>query len=133
MFNVIQIVFKFDDGLGNGGGITIINLRPPGDTRLNQQSCPVQGDMFLVFYDQFGTFGARPDDTHVAAQYIPELRQFIYVTATKDITHRRDTVIMFVGYLHLAILFRIPAHGTEFVNAIQLTAFSRTDLAVKDG
>ena len=57
-------------------------------------------------------------------QDVPELRQFINMSAAKDATHTCDAFIMFVGNLHLAILFRILAHGTEFVNVIQLATFT---------
>ena len=40
MLDVIQIVFQFNDGLRDGGSITIIDLRPSGDTRLDQQGAP---------------------------------------------------------------------------------------------
>ena len=133
MLDVIQIIFLLNRIFGDCSGITIIDLSPTGDTWFDQQASPVEGDFLLVFFNQFGPFGAWPDDAHFTAQDVPGLRQFVNMGSTQEAAGSRDARIILFGWTGQAVLFSILAHCAELVEGIWLAAFAGPDLLINDG
>ncbi len=129
VLDVIEVIFEFDAGFFNRGGITVIDLCPTGDTRLDQQARPVEGDFLLEFGNQLGTFGTRSHQAHFAAQDIPELRQFVYVGAAQEIAKCVIRLIFLLRDLNLAILFGILVHCAEFIYQIIACRLCRNESA----
>ena len=114
MFDVIEVVFEFDRRLGDAGDVAVVDLRPASETGLDQQAGAVEGNLPLEFGHQFRTLGTRPDETHLAAQDIPELGQFVKTRLAQEIADARHTRIVLGGQARLAIRLGVLIHAAEF-------------------
>ena len=61
-----------------------VDLRPAGEAGLHLVAQHVLRNLVLELLDEVRPLGPRPDDRHVAAQHVPELRQLVEVRAAQE-------------------------------------------------
>src|SRR4051794_18876421 len=52
VFDVVQIVFKLDDGVLDGVAVLVVDLRPAGDSRFDAQALAVIRNLLLQDVDE---------------------------------------------------------------------------------
>src|SRR5262245_52701172 len=73
VLHVIEVVLQFLERVLLGGTVRITQLCPTSDAGLHRVSLAIIGNLLLERVDEFRTLGARPDETHVSAQDVPQL------------------------------------------------------------
>src|SRR5262245_37782263 len=94
IFDVVEIVL--DALFERRVAAPAIDLRPAGKARLDLVAEHVLRDLVPELLDEMRTLGPRPDDGHVPAQHVPELRELVEVRAPEEPAERRHPWI--VGY-----------------------------------
>ena len=82
------------------------------------------------FAGKFGTDGTGPNDGHVAAEDIPELREFIDFGAAKECADGGDSG---VGTEGVGVARQVDAHRAEFEDVEAAEAAASAKLAEEDG
>src|SRR6186997_1807613 len=59
--------------LGHRGLVAAPHLREAGQARAHDEPLPVSRQLARELFEEAGTDRARPDEAHVAPQYVPEL------------------------------------------------------------
>src|SRR4051812_39301309 len=71
----------------NGDMIRIrrkLDLREPAQSRANGKPIAVLWDRFLQRGNDLGTLGSGPNQAHLAAKHVPELRKLIQMRVAQD-------------------------------------------------
>src|SRR5688572_17413678 len=76
MLDVVKIIFELDHGLRDARNVSIIDLCPAGEPWLDEETRPIERNLFLVFIYQPGSLSTRPHKAHLASEHRPKLRQF---------------------------------------------------------
>src|SRR5215475_15890188 len=84
IFNVIKIVLKFLPRVIERRAIWVTDLSPTGQPRFHQMALGVIRDALFELLDELRAFRARPDQTHLAAQYVEKLRDLIDAKLADD-------------------------------------------------
>ena len=69
-----------------------VDLRPAGDPRLDAVAVVVADDVLVEQLDELRALGAGPDQAHLAAQDVQQLRQLVDRGATQEAPDRRAAV-----------------------------------------
>ena len=77
-----------------------------------------------------GYFGPGPDDAHVAAKDVPQLRELIQFVAAQETPHGRNALVGTHG--EQALLVRPGVHAAEFEQLKGLAMTTNAGLAIKD-
>src|SRR5713101_8468621 len=77
MADVVEIVLKLLDRVFIALAVRIIHLRPSGNPRFYQVPEMVKRNLFLILFGAPDPLRAWTDQTHVALEDIPKLRQLI--------------------------------------------------------
>ncbi len=67
----------------------------------------------LVLRPHADRMGTRPNDRHVATQYVQELRQFIQAGSPQKGTKRRDPFVIAARLARARVIRRIDPHSAE--------------------
>ena len=87
----------------------------------------------LELFDEERPLGTRTDDRHVAAEDVPELRQFVEVEAAQPSAHRRrPRVLVMVPTPDPYVSSASIAHRAELVDGEGLAVQPHAFLAVED-
>src|SRR6056297_1891833 len=113
VFDVIEIVLQFRDGVLLGGTVLVLELGPAGDAGLHRVAFGVEGNVLLELRDELGPLGAGPDDAHLAAENVQELWQLIEAELAQHRTHSGDARVVLLRPLRLARRLRIFDHAAE--------------------
>src|SRR5215216_5947619 len=105
MFDVVKIIFQLDNCFGHTGDISIIDLRPTGEPWLDEQTRSIEGNLLLIFVDQARSLCSWTDETHLAAQNRPELRQFIEARTSQETADTRHARVILHGCVRTAVHF----------------------------
>src|SRR6185369_10630761 len=116
VLHVIQVVFEFTPRIEYGRAIRITYLRPTGESGLNHETFLIVRHFLCELRDHLGTLGAWADERHVAAQDMPELRDFIDAIPAEEAADKRDPRVIFFGPF-CAIPFCIDAHRAQLRHA----------------
>src|SRR5689334_19595187 len=113
-----------------------IYLPPPSDAWWDRKALPLPR---LIFFDKIRHFRSWTHQTHISADHVDKLWQFIQAKAAQKSSHARDSRIFLrlmqqiaiqVTLLHLTLqLFSILEHGPEFEHFKQPSIFSNPLLA----
>src|SRR5215471_17798885 len=74
---VEQIVFHFVPGILYRGAVVVLDLGPAGQSGAHTVTFVIVGDVFAKLLDEHRPLRTRSDKTHLAADNVDELRQFI--------------------------------------------------------
>src|SRR5512138_3816034 len=88
VLDVEQVVLQFLQRVFDAGAVGITHLRPTGESRPQNMSLTIEGDLPGQLGDKLRSFRARPDETHVPLEDIPQLRQFVETAAAEKTAHR---------------------------------------------
>jgi hypothetical protein len=114
IFDVVQVVLKFFDGVFDAGAIRVAYLCPAGYAGFDDVAAVVIGNLFAQLIDKKRTFRARPDKAHLPHEHVEQLRQFVNTYAADKASDTRGAVIVLAGPARLAVLFGIAAHAAKF-------------------
>src|SRR5215218_3826746 len=87
------VVVPLDPVVERGLPAQPLHLRPAGQTGLDAMAVAVAVDVLLEGADEVRALRARPDDRHVAAQDVEELRQLVERQAAHDLADARAAVV----------------------------------------
>src|SRR5690242_14664137 len=111
----------------------IVDLRPAGDAGLDEMLLHVAGYLLLEALDELGSLGARPDDRHVAAQRVEELRQFVEARAPQKGAEARRAALVATRPHRTSRRLGVDRHRTEFEYREALAVPCYTLLAKQHG
>src|SRR5438477_105346 len=77
MPNVVEIVLELRYRIFFAVAIGIVDLGPTGDARFHQMAKMIEWNLLLVALDALDPFRARSDQTDVAFEHVPKLREFV--------------------------------------------------------
>lgn len=128
--NVINIVTQsfFEAGVA----APAVDLRVAGDAGAHRVANVVADVFFSEFAGEFGPFGPRSDQTHIAAQDIPELRKLIDTETTQIESEPRASRVAGNGPNRAEFALRLHMHRSEFDNRETAAFESHPNLAVED-
>src|SRR6185437_1709467 len=130
VLHVIEVVGQLLLGVFDRRAIGIIDLRPAGDARLYRMTLAMEGDRLGELVDEERTLWPRPDEAHIAAQHVEELRQLVDTEFTDDVADAGDAGIAIRGPAD-PVALGIVAHGAKFQNVEALTAETDALLAIE--
>src|SRR5262249_30007484 len=81
VLGVVEVVAQLPGRAEVRARVAAAHLRPAGDARLQEVAARVERDPALEPVDELRLLGARPDDAHLAADHVDELRQLVEVRA----------------------------------------------------
>src|ERR1700759_5811786 len=103
------------DGLGFSS--PSVDLRPAGDARFHAMAGGVVSHRVLIEHVAGlcgGRVGPRPDDRHVAAQDVEELRELVEARPPQETPQPRDASIVSTRELLAFLVAQRVMHGAEF-------------------
>src|ERR1043166_5040950 len=112
MPDVIKVVLQLLHRVGFAVAIGIIHLRPAADSRFHQMTEMIKRDLLFVTLRTARPFRPRPDQTHLAPENVPELRQFIQTQSANPTTNAQKTRIA-TARVNLLGFFRSEEHTSE--------------------
>src|SRR6266542_2491790 len=77
IFDVVEVVLMFFPRVLERSAIVVADLRPSGQPRFDQVTLGIIRNSLFELFDEDRAFGPRPDQAHLAANDIEQLRQFI--------------------------------------------------------
>src|SRR6266702_8498702 len=118
VLHVVQIELDAAHHLFDAVGFAAIavDLRPPGDARLDPVAVHVALHQILVDVVVFERMRTRTHHRHLAAQHVDELRQLVEAGAPQERADRGDARVAARGLGDLAGLFLVHPHRTELVD-----------------
>src|SRR5262245_47403491 len=114
VLDVVQVVL--DALLDRRVAAPAVDLRPAGDAGLHLVAQHVLRNLVLELLDKEWALGAWPDDRHVAAENIPELRQLVDVKAAEPAAEWRRTRIVVARPDRTGHILSVYEHCSELVN-----------------
>src|SRR3954454_24737683 len=108
-----------------------MNLRPAGDSGLDQEPTIPEGHLSLEHIDVLRTLGPGPDDAHLAAEDVPKLRNLVPAGSPEDATDSRDARVA-SGGIHGHSGLGVRDHRPKLHHLKWLAALTASSLAVED-
>src|SRR5690242_7860295 len=133
VLDVIEIELQLFGGIVQSGAVVVANLGPAGQTRLDTVAGCVEWDFTRQLIYEVGALRPRPDEAHLALQYVEELRQLVDSIASQHASYAGDSVIVRGSPARRSVVLRIDAHAAKFCNPEKLAALPHPFLSVKDG
>src|ERR1700719_5407342 len=127
MPDVIKIVLKLRNRVFLTFAVRIIDLRPPGDARLDQMPKMIKRNLFFVPLRALYPLGTRTDQAHLACQYIPKLRQFIETQLSQPAAKPRHTRVIWPR-VEIIVLIEAHLHRPELVGGERVPLAANTNL-----
>src|SRR5690606_29308965 len=88
-------------------------------------------DLLFQLGDELRAFRSRPDQAHVAAQHVPQLRQLVDAYLADEAPDAGDAIVFLARPARDTILFRIRAHAAELDQGKDAVAFADPVLPVQ--
>src|SRR5436305_125792 len=86
ILDVVEIIFHLLARLFHRRTISVVDLRPPGQSGKHNMTHSVVRYLALQPFIEFWTFGTRPHKGHIASQYIPQLRNLVQTGHSQEMT-----------------------------------------------
>src|SRR5271156_3394976 len=96
----------------HGRSVLVFDLSPTGQARTNCMALVVIRNFFPEHANKFGAFGTRPDEAHIAAQNVDQLRQLVQPKLPQYPADTSDALII-RSRPHRFAFFSIFSHGAE--------------------
>src|SRR5215203_2576752 len=123
VLDIKKIVLKFLASVLYRRAIRILNLRPARESRCNQMSLLVERNLLGQLRHEVRAFRAWSNETHLALENVPELRNLIHSNLPYDATNTCRAGIAFASP-NWSILFGINSHRTKFCERKRPTVLS---------
>ncbi len=132
VFDVVDVVL--DAGGEVGVAAETVDLGPAGHAGFDEMARKVVRDFAGELVNVVGAFGARTDETHVAAEDVPELGEFVDVPAAEEATDAEEARIVRGGGLVGGVgCGGVGAHAAELVEREAAMAGADAGLAEESG
>src|SRR5689334_6012997 len=131
IFDVEQVVLQLLPRVFDGCAIGILDLRPTGESGRNQMALFVIGDLFSQLRDEMRPPRSRADETHLALEDVPELRNLIDANLANDAADARRAVVAF-RRPDRSFLLGVDAHRAKLRQDKRASVFTDAFLFVKD-
>src|SRR6516162_3739268 len=113
VFYVIKIIGKLAPGILCRGAIGIIDLRPASNSRPHPMAFGIVWNGLGQLSYEEGPLRAGPDETHIPAQYVQDLRQLVNPEFSNNRPHPDDARIAFRGPVRTSVRLGIHPHAAE--------------------
>jgi hypothetical protein len=110
-----------------------MDLRVAGDAWFHDMPHIVAIVLMSKLSSEFGALGPRPDKTHLPAQYIPKLRQFVQAEAAEVTSQPCAARISGNGPDGAEIALGFFVHASKFDYRETAAVESDSDLSIEDG
>src|SRR5437764_12708075 len=110
MLDVVEVVAQLFHGVLARGAVAVLHLRPPGEARLDGVALLVERNLLRQLLDEERAFRTRPDEAHVAADDVPQLRQLVEAGLADEAADAGDAVVAVAGPDRRAALLGVLAH-----------------------
>src|SRR4051794_6522214 len=104
--------------LGVGRSAQAVDLRPPGDARLDVVAAGIEPDAPLEGLIVRHRVRPRTDERHVAEEHVQELRQLVDVPAPQKAADQRHAIVASARLAEIAVV--VDPHGAEFIDPERL-------------
>lgn len=120
LFDILAVKLSFFDDLER---VSAVDLRPAGEPGLDVVSAVLVALGYkIILIPQSGT---RPDDTHLADEYIPDLRQLVQTELSEKAADASDILIGVLEQMSRYVMRRRHLHSAELMHVKML--FMQTD------
>ena len=118
MPNVVEIVLELRYRIFLTVAIRIVDLGPTGDARFHQMAKMIEWNLLLVALDALDPFRARSDQTDVAFEHVPKLREFVDSKFAQPAAQPSNARIVFTRVNVVALIAsRRELHRSELVGS----------------
>src|SRR5262249_1848346 len=124
VFDIVEIVLQFLNRVLHRRAVAVIDLGPTGQPRLDQMALGVELNLFAQLLDEERSFGARPDEAHLAAQNIDKLRNLVNAGFANESADAGDARVAVLRPLRLAVFFGVLQHRAELDDFENATIFT---------
>src|SRR6185436_13286939 len=131
VLNVVEVVF--DALLERRVAAPAIDLRPAGQSSFYLVPQHVLRETVPELLDEVRTLRPRTHNRHIAAEHVPELREFVDVRPPQEPAERGHTGIVWHRPYRSAILLGIVVHRSELDDREGLAVEAHAFLAVENG
>src|SRR3989344_6446429 len=136
ILHVVYVIRQLFYNIGCGLVFLMIDLCPTGYAGLDDETDGVVRDLGDQFLNDLGSFRPRADERQIAANDVPELRQFIQVGRAEEAADRRYAQVTLSRPLRTVrfcgSIRGERSHRSEFVERKGRAVFSCTGLGVND-
>jgi hypothetical protein len=108
-----------------------LQLRETRDPGRHEQSMAIAGQEELQLRNEFGPFRPGPNEAHVAAHHIPELRQLINMKRSKDAADKNDPWICVRSPARAGFALTIMKHRADLIKLIKDSISAHPHLRVE--
>src|SRR5262245_4736187 len=113
VLDVVQVVLELLAGLLERCAIVVPHLRPPGDPGSDDVPEHVERDSLLKLADEDRAFRARPDQAHVTAQDVDELRELVEPRLAQEASQARDAGVADLGPDGSGLALGVDVHRAQ--------------------
>src|SRR4029079_10407627 len=131
MFHVVQVVAELFERILERRPVAVLHLRPAGQSWLDRLALFIERNLLGELVDEKRPFRPRPDETHIAAQDVPQLRKLVETCLTDETADACHPTVLRACPDGRA-LFGILAHRAKLVQGEEPSVFSNAFLAVED-
>src|SRR5688572_14670380 len=90
VLDVVQVVLQLLERAFYAVGVVVADLRPSCYSRFEDVTLTVERDLVRQTRYEFGALGPRADQTHLATEHVPQLRQFVEPRPAQESADRGD-------------------------------------------
>lgn len=126
VLQIVEVVFQFLFSVLDPRGVAVVDLGPAGDAGAEPVAVGVEGDLFFELGGEFGLFGSRPDDAHLAPEDVPELGDLVKAELAENGPDGGYEVCVIVGEGGFSVF--AVFHGAELVHGEGVAAQPRAGL-----
>jgi len=123
--------------LGHRGLVAVPHLREAGEPGPDDEPLPVGGKLAGELLEEARADRARPDEAHVAADDVPELRQLVELSRAKPAAEARGLLASALDQLGAEVgakaFLGAPAQGAELEHLEDVSAPAHARPAVEEG
>src|SRR5687768_12459510 len=131
VLDVEKIVLQLLSRIRDRRAVRILDLRPAGQSRRDQMALFVVRNLLGELGHKVRALRPRADETHFAAQDVPELRNLVDARFAQDATDARRAIVAFTGP-HRTVRFRVYSHRTKLEQGKRPAVLADSLLLVKD-
>src|SRR5678815_2844199 len=93
----------------------------------------IVGNRFVQLLDELRALRARPDEAHLSAQHVQDLRQLVDARGTDERADAGDAAVVLLRPLRLPVALGVLAHAAELEQLEWLPVLPDAHLTIQDG
>jgi hypothetical protein len=131
MLEVIEVVRELVGCTGSTGRVSALDLRPAGDSGLDQQAACPKWHFALEELEELGALRSGADDAHLISQYVPELGKLIQSCRAQESPDSGDPAVI-LGCPDRLTVFSAIDHRSKLDQLEEPPCFTDALLAEED-